>query len=86
MEPLKNGTKYTYLFLEGVPWGKLSDPNMDPEYLAHLVMVWIYKKSYRPSTANASEGQVLPALPLPRWQGAREDRGSVELSKFELRL
>jgi hypothetical protein len=24
MEPLKNGTKYTYLFLEGVPWGKLS--------------------------------------------------------------
>ena len=29
--------------------GKLSDPNMDPEFLAHLVMVLINKKSYRPS-------------------------------------
>ena len=29
--------------------GNLSDPNMDPEFLAHLVMVLINKKSYKPS-------------------------------------
>ena len=28
--------------------GNLSDPNMDPEFLAHLVMVLINKKSYKP--------------------------------------
>jgi hypothetical protein len=31
--------------------GNLSDPNMDPEYLDHLVMVGVNKKSYKPSTA-----------------------------------
>ena len=31
--------------------GNLSDPNMDPEYPAHLVMVGVNKKSYKPSTA-----------------------------------
>ena len=35
--------------------GNLSDPNMDPEYLAHLVMVGINKKSYKPSTANVKD-------------------------------
>jgi len=30
--------------------GKLYDPNLDPEYLAHLVMVGINQKSYKPST------------------------------------
>ena len=29
--------------------GNLSDPNMDPEFLTHLVMVLINKKSYKPS-------------------------------------
>ena len=33
----------------------LSDPNMDPEYLAQLVMVWINKKSYKQSTANVKD-------------------------------
>ena len=33
----------------------LSDPNMDPEYLAHLVMVGVNKKSYKPSTANVKD-------------------------------
>jgi hypothetical protein len=28
---------------------------MDPEYLAHLVMVWVNKKSYKPSTANVKD-------------------------------
>jgi hypothetical protein len=35
--------------------GNLSDPNMDPEYLAHLVMVWVNKKSYKLSTANVKD-------------------------------
>jgi hypothetical protein len=35
--------------------GNLSDPNMDPEYLVHLVMVWVNKKSYKPSTANVKD-------------------------------
>jgi hypothetical protein len=35
--------------------GNLSDPNMDPEYLAHLVMVGVNKKSYKPSTANVKD-------------------------------
>jgi hypothetical protein len=34
--------------------GNLSDPNIDSEYLAHLVMVGVNKKSYKPSTANAN--------------------------------
>ncbi len=34
--------------------GNLSDPNMDPEYLAHLVMVGIKKKSYKPVTKPSS--------------------------------
>jgi hypothetical protein len=33
----------------------LSDPNMDPEYLGHLVMVGVNKKSYKPSTANVKD-------------------------------
>ena len=44
--------------------GKLSDPNVDPEFLAHLVMVLINKKSYRHH--GRCEGQVLRALLLPR--------------------
>ena len=36
--------------VEQVYSGNLSDPNMDPEYLAHLVMVGINQKSYKPST------------------------------------
>ena len=35
--------------------GNLSYPNMDPEYLAHLVMVGVNKKSYKPSTANVKD-------------------------------
>jgi hypothetical protein len=35
--------------------GNLSDPNMDPEYLAHLVMVGVNKKSYKQSTANVKD-------------------------------
>ena len=29
--------------------GNLSDPNMDPEFLAHLVMVLVNKKTFKPS-------------------------------------
>ena len=35
--------------------GNLSDPNMDPEYIAHLVMVGINKKSCKQSTANVKD-------------------------------
>ncbi len=35
--------------------GNLSDSNMDPEYLAHLAMVKINKKSYKQSTANVKD-------------------------------
>jgi hypothetical protein len=35
--------------------GNLSYPNMDPEYLAHLVMVGVNKKSYKQSTANEKD-------------------------------
>ena len=35
--------------------GNLSDPNMAPKYLTHLVMVGINKKSYRPSTTNVKD-------------------------------
>jgi hypothetical protein len=35
--------------------GNLSDPNVDPECLAHLFMVGIHKKSYKPSTANVKD-------------------------------
>ena len=35
--------------------GNLSDPNMDPEYLAHLVMVGVNKTSYKLSTANVKD-------------------------------
>jgi hypothetical protein len=35
--------------------GNLSDFNMDPEYLAHLVMVGVNKKSYKQSTANVKD-------------------------------
>jgi hypothetical protein len=35
--------------------GNLSDPNMDPGYLAHLIMVGVNKKSYKPSTANVKD-------------------------------
>jgi hypothetical protein len=35
--------------------GSLSNPNMDPEYLPHLVMVGVNKKSHKPSTANVKD-------------------------------
>jgi hypothetical protein len=35
--------------------GNLSDPNMDPEYLDHLVMVGINKKSHNQSTVNVKD-------------------------------
>ena len=31
--------------------GNLSDPNMDPEFLAHLVMVLVNKKAFKPTLA-----------------------------------
>jgi hypothetical protein len=35
--------------------GNPSDLNMDPEYLAELVMVGVDKKSYKPSTAKVKD-------------------------------
>jgi hypothetical protein len=40
--------------------GNLSDPNMDPEYLAHLVMVGVNKKSYKLSIANVKDKYYVP--------------------------
>ena len=35
--------------------GLLSDPNMDPEYLAMLVMVGVNKKKFKPPVASIKE-------------------------------
>ena len=35
--------------------GNLSEPNMDPEYLDHLEIVRVNKKSYNQSTANVKD-------------------------------
>ena len=33
----------------------MSEPNMDPEYLDHLEIVRVNKKSYKPSTADVKD-------------------------------
>ena len=53
--------------------GNLSDPNMDPEFLAHLVMVLRSRQQEGVQTdARRNQGQVLRALPR---QGQGRTRG-----------
>lgn len=39
--------------------GNLSDPNMDPEYLAFLTMIAVNKSVFWPTVAAYYQGQVL---------------------------
>jgi hypothetical protein len=43
--------------------GNLSDPNMDPEYLDHLVMVGVNKKSYKPSVRRRPQPRTPTTTP-----------------------
>ena len=57
--------------------GNLSDPSMDPEFLAHLVMALVNKKSYTPSNDQIKDKY----YELFRGQGGEGQEGEASSSK-----